>query len=45
VNTSFQKKTQISANAKALIKEMLNLDAARRPTVKTITENAWMKEQ
>jgi len=41
----FSKKTQISANAKALIKEMLNLDAARRPTVKTITENAWMKEQ
>jgi len=41
----FSKRTQISANAKSLIKEMLNLDATKRPTVKTMAESPWMKEQ
>jgi serine/threonine protein kinase len=37
----FSKRTIISNNAKALIKDMLNMEAAKRPTVDTIMDHPW----
>jgi len=37
----FSRRTVISSNAKALIKELLSMDASKRPTIKSVQEHPW----
>jgi len=37
----FSRRTVISSNAKALIKELLSMDASKRPTAKSVQQHPW----